>query len=84
MKADINSWMPALKPNGIMAGHDFDRALLYFDGGQSDMELLSLVDTASDNRHYGVYRAVVESFSQFDMAEDADSTIWHVRPQWKK
>jgi len=83
-KSDIEAWLPALKPNGIMAGHDLDRSLLKGTLPPKINDMLADMDRGPDNRHYGVFKALVETFTQFETAKDIESSIWWVKPEWKK
>lgn len=79
--ADIKDWLRALRPGGIMAGHDFsDDSLKY---PEAERSARSTTDTGTDdNLHHGVTRAVLESFRRFDRSTLADSTIWWAQKEW--
>ncbi len=81
--ADIEAWFPALKPTGIMVGHDFDRTSPV---KLSDEELIKRSHLEWDREtgvHWGVVRAVMEKFEKVDLPE-GDTTIWWARPEWKR
>jgi len=85
VKRDIKAWLPALKKRGVMAGHDFDKTSLNGLPTEKEFKRLSLLDW--DNKHgvhWGVLRAVQESFSKVTLAANEKSSIWWTQPKWAK
>ncbi len=110
--ADIRAWLPIIKPDGILCGHDYDRfgeALpvekieeysskeyqpIPIDSPnplKGHEELLVKIMNDDDeqvghavNVHFGVLRAVRESFSTVALGDDISSCVWAVKPEWKK
>lgn len=78
VKRDIASWKPILKEDGVLCGHDFDRSMV-----TRWIQKYSSQSTGPDNVHYGVIRAVSESFDYFVLPEHdprfkipQSNTIW--------
>ncbi len=109
--ADIQAWLPVVKPDGILCGHDYDRfgeALPVekikefsvqeyrpieidspeFLNGHEEL-LVKIMDGDGEqvghavNVHFGVLRAVRESFSTVALGDDISSCVWAVKPEWK-
>lgn len=80
VKADIRAWLPVVKPDGIIAGHDLDKIT------KEPMSLQDIIDRsdlewdASSGLHCGVIRAVFESFETVNLWPDLGSTIWTANP----
>ena len=80
-KADIAAWLPKLKPDGLMAGHDYSK--WRFDVDEDEFNRLSLLPIDDwTGVHFGVIRAVNEAFTQIDLHGNEDSTIWSAKPEW--
>jgi len=109
--ADINAWLPIVKSDGVICGHDYDRFGLgcpvslieeYSDRefravAIESPELLKgheelLVSMTQDgvevckgvNVHFGVLRAVTESFGQIGLDDNISSSIWMAKPEWRR
>ena len=82
--ADIHAWLPKVKADGWMAGHDFDQ-LWAVDMDQKEITRRSEQDwDAESGAHCGVIRAVMDSFAKVEHAPDQKSSIWRARPQWHR
>ncbi len=109
--ADIRAWLPIVKPDGILCGHDYDRfgevasveqikqysSYEYYPILIESPDLCNgheklLVKVTDDdgeqvgyavNVHFGVLRAVRESFSKVALGESISSCVWAVKPEWK-
>lgn len=84
VKADLDAWLPIVKPGGVIAGHDFDRKS---PAGFSYAEIVARSENEWDRAsgvHCGVIRAVLETFERVEIpASDDGSSIWAARPEWK-
>jgi hypothetical protein len=72
VKSDILEWCPKLKPGGVICGHDFDRHLKDCDYNRV---LEKCEEDFVDGCHYGVTRAVCESFPYVQW----EGRIWYAR-----
>jgi predicted O-methyltransferase YrrM len=72
VKSDILQWCPKLKPGGVICGHDFDRHLKDCDYNRV---LEKCEEDFVDGCHYGVTRAVCESFPYVQW----EGRIWYAR-----
>ena len=81
--ADIKAWLPSVKPNGVLAGHDFDKHWTTL-GIKGIMERSHLDWDRQSGLHCGVIRAVLESFAKIEVPPQEDSSIWWVKPEWAK
>ena len=84
VKADIAAWLPAVKDDGIIAGHDFERVVVERMTWEQIVERSYLEWDRETGCHFGVIRAVQESFTRIEVSEDHDSSIWVSRPEWRK
>ncbi len=130
--ADIRAWLPIVKRDGVLCGHDYDRwganhskevielcsrpldletcssYGIQQHGSKSDMTILYLreeeVEIFKDypeylvkimgahgqqikwgvNVHFGVIRAVNETFTKIEINDHIASSIWAVRPEWQR
>lgn len=83
VRNDIRAWLPKVKPDGVIAGHDFDRES-YFPLSEEYVKEKSCMDFDRESGvHCGVVRAVTECFSRINL-EHSDSTIWSARPEWAR
>lgn len=64
---DIELWMPKIKPDGILCGHDYE-------GGEFDEKYIE--EDYVDGKHHGVCKAVQENFGIVEIFDN--STIWGV------
>lgn len=110
--ADIQAWLPIVKPDGILCGHDYDRfgevlpvekieeyssweyQAIQINSpaplkGHEEL-LVKVMDETGEqvghavNVHFGVLRAVRESFETVALGESISSSVWAVKPEWKK
>lgn len=80
---DIVAWLPKLRPTGILAGHDYDKACdLVRESDRKEFEHRSEY-LYWQGHHYGVVRAVNECFSRHETAKRPGSSIWWARPEWR-
>jgi predicted O-methyltransferase YrrM len=75
VKADILGWMPKLKKDGVMSGHDFDQAAMIVNPRYIDAKKDQDRDAAT-GIHCGVAWAVNELFSSFHRDTAPTCTIW--------
>ncbi|HDZ37880.1 MAG TPA: class I SAM-dependent methyltransferase [Marinobacter sp.] len=109
--ADIQAWLPIVKSDGILCGHDYDRfgeALpvekieefssreykpIPIDSpdplrGHEEL-LVKVMDGDGEqvghavNVHFGVLRAVRESFETVALGDNISSCVWAAKPEWK-
>jgi predicted O-methyltransferase YrrM len=81
VEADISLWLPKLKPDGILAGHDFDKGIK----DMSKKELRKLKDwEVWHGTHPGVVLAVREAFEHYELTEHENSSVWWAKPEWYK
>lgn len=84
VKADIEAWLPAVKPTGLMAGHDFDKR------SAEPLTIQDLKDRShldwdpASQMHCGVILAVMESFERYSLEGDVTSSVWAAKPEWKR
>lgn len=79
VKADIRAWLPALKPDGILVGHDYDKISDGMEISKEEIEARSALDWDRETAvHWGVVRAVRELFETFWVEQDPDSTVWYI------
>ena len=81
-RADIAAWLPVLKPSGLMVGHDFEKRVAEDLAWDEIVERSVMEYDKKSQAHWGVIRAVVESFREFAFAKSADSSIWLAKPDW--
>lgn len=83
-KADIEAWLPVVKPNGMLVGHDFEKR---GPASLSAEEIWARSEKDWDQQtglHCGVIRAVMESFTNVMLSKRDDSTVWVAQPSWKR
>lgn len=79
IRNDIEAWLPVVKPDGLLAGHDLEWEA--FDHSEEHIIDHSQGDS-HQKIHFGVARAVSEAFGKIQ--RDSRSSIWAARPQWKR
>ena len=82
---DINLWWPVVKPGGILAGHDYDKIAR---GISTQEEFNTLVEEHYEEEfhedsqvHFGVYKALSESFSSIEVSDNRRSSVWWVKKE---
>ena len=79
--ADIRAWLPRIRPDGWLAGHDFNVECLDFD--DAHIERMSTRDACSETGfHFGVARALTETFEVVQRDVDNNSSIWRAKAEW--
>jgi hypothetical protein len=66
IRDDINLWLPKLKKNGVMCGHDFN---------SFEYDEKYIHDDCVNGIHHGVTKAVTEAFQLFEV----QGSIWGAR-----
>jgi len=73
-KRDIEAWWPKVRSGGILAGHAFEmRIEPHTEAWQAMMNHCE--QDIANNAHYGVIRAVQESFTDFEF----EASVWWAR-----
>jgi hypothetical protein len=80
VKADIQAWLPALRPDGLLVGHDYDKVADTLSLSHGEIAIRSGRDWDRETGvHWGVVRAVREIFQKFSTDDHPDSTVWWVQ-----
>ena len=81
VRADILAWLPKVKPTGLIAGHDYDKAALssskWWLTENKDLDCV-----VGPNIHCGVTLAVDEAFERVSLAPNFFSSLWWAKPEW--
>ena len=85
---DLDTWLPKVKPTGVISGHDFEP---YLPEGCTHRDVRKRAHVDHDpmtNIHYGVLAAVMDTFTRVESWEDGsdgkESTVWWAKPEWAR
>lgn len=80
VKADIQGWLPAVKPDGLIAGHDLDKEV--FLATAEFVEEHKHLDISFNNLHCGVAQALKDTFTRVEIINEPKCTVWCAKPEW--
>lgn len=70
--ADLDAWLPVLKDDGLICGHDLDKG-----AGDDEQRALELKHCdCVDGVHYGVWCALEDTFTNVSCFSEQDCSIW--------
>lgn len=73
--ADLQAWLPKLKPGGTMSGHDYNFQERYINPKYAKKKSTEERDLET-NIHFGVSRALHETFKTWNSMNDMSTTVW--------
>lgn len=79
--ADLRAWLPIIKPTGWMAGHDFELETRGYPQEFRD-EMSLLQHDRKSGLHFGVSRALEETFETLERDGSNRSSVWRAKPDW--
>ena len=79
--ADIEAWLPVVKPTGIMVGHDWDKAGLEME--PEELRAHAERESGPGGIHCGVIAAVQDAFEEV-LIPDGENSLWIARPEWAR
>lgn len=82
--ADLRAWLPKVKPDGIISGHDFNVQACIVKDEYAEEKMMLNSDPVT-GIHFGVYRALEDTFETYQRASaEINCSVWWTTPDTAK